>query len=276
MSDIQHKDIKEGGIHTLANWKFSTASERNSAAVLEEDIGKIAHQTNNNTLWWLVSSNPTWKKVLVEGDSAIPIGLAGGSLQGSYPSPLVKPDSHSHTPGVSIPAYPSALPPIGNAGGDLTGNYPNPSLKSIGNIQGVYQRATLTVNNKGLITNIIERPPEEVNTIVDTPDYSDDSDNIATTKYTTQGAIYSNTLAAGETLKINQGYSKEVRGVYSIKGTVVLSGKLHITDTNQESLELNYAVQDLAVPEDYFKLVVSGYSLKNDTKLILKGILKII
>lgn len=59
-----------------------------------------------------------------------PTGPAGGDLSGNYPDPAVVNDSHSHTPGVSIPSYPTSLPPSGPAGGDLSGTYPNPTIDS--------------------------------------------------------------------------------------------------------------------------------------------------
>lgn len=152
---LLHKDIEPRAVHAPYSWVFKDTYERlNVTKVTNADIGKLCRQTDNDTIWKLDSTNPSWTKVLQEGDATTPTGLAGGDLEGSYPNPSIINDSHSHTPGVTIPSYPTRLPPTGLAGGDLQGNYPNPLLSSTGVSPGTYTNPTITVDDRGRLTNI--------------------------------------------------------------------------------------------------------------------------
>lgn len=233
MVDIQHKDIDIADIHKVVNWIWPDETTRLAEVVTSSDLFKVGYQQSDENIYLLINTLPTWKQILGEGSEAIPTGPAGGDLTGNYPDPEVTNDSHEHTPGITIPAYPTTLPPSGPAGGtDLTGTYPNPVLTTTGVSAGTYNRATVEVDSKGRVVSIsanTDPPPAGVSfpgfnnvTLTGTaiaPDvpYEDDSLEIATTKYVTRGNIVYPVLEEGETLTILPGYQKTVFGSYTLE-----------------------------------------------------------
>ncbi len=145
----EHDVIVVGEIHVPYNWTYANAAARAAATgFTSPDLGKLARQLDNNTLWMLVATTPTWVAVGGGGGGA-PTGAAGGDLGGTYPDPDVLQvngvpvDPSGATLGdvltfdgaAFIPDAPAAsATPSGAAGGDLGGTYPNPSVAQV---QGV-------------------------------------------------------------------------------------------------------------------------------------------
>lgn len=163
--DLFHDSLEPKDIHAPYSYVFNNQTERARAIVTQRDIGKLARQLEDGSIWLLWDGAPTWKRVLTEGVPTPPDGPAGGHLMKYYPNPEVRPDSHIHTPGLSIPAYPTSLPPNGPASGpDIEGYYPNlVELRPTGVLQGTYTNPTISIDEKGRVRQATSGVAGEVN-----------------------------------------------------------------------------------------------------------------
>lgn len=64
MTTALHADLALGEIHRAHNWEYATAAAREGASgFVAGDVGKLARQTDENSLWMLISTAPTWARV---------------------------------------------------------------------------------------------------------------------------------------------------------------------------------------------------------------------
>lgn len=65
MTTALHTDLPEGEIHLVYNWKYTTAVQREAATgFATTDVGKLARQLSDETLWMLITASPpAWVQV---------------------------------------------------------------------------------------------------------------------------------------------------------------------------------------------------------------------
>jgi len=57
----QHKDIELEQIHIGYNWTYADAAARTGATgMVSADVGKFARQLDDNSIWMLTATTPTW------------------------------------------------------------------------------------------------------------------------------------------------------------------------------------------------------------------------
>lgn len=60
----EHDIAPLGEIHIPYNWSYANAAARTGATgFIASDVGKLARQTDNNTLWILTATTPTWVQI---------------------------------------------------------------------------------------------------------------------------------------------------------------------------------------------------------------------
>lgn len=69
MADIQHKSIPAAEIHAPYSWLPADATARAALSVVADDVGKLARQLDNETVWRLKSVGPAvWEEFGAKGD----------------------------------------------------------------------------------------------------------------------------------------------------------------------------------------------------------------
>ena len=68
---INHVDLVTTDIHSLRRWVHANSTERLAESVAASDIGKLSHQTDDDSLHVLVSTTPSvWKDITAEAAAA--------------------------------------------------------------------------------------------------------------------------------------------------------------------------------------------------------------
>lgn len=85
-----HKSIALGQIHKPYNWEYADAATRVAdTSVLAADLGKFARQTDDDTIWMLTATTPTWSAVSASASASSyvyppPATLSDAGIAGQY------------------------------------------------------------------------------------------------------------------------------------------------------------------------------------------------
>jgi len=78
---IEHDVIPIGELHKVANWQYANAAARVAATgFIASDVGKFAWQLDNNSIWILTATVPTWVRVGAPTDATYLVQTASSEL----------------------------------------------------------------------------------------------------------------------------------------------------------------------------------------------------
>ncbi len=93
----EHKDLTDA--HIPYAWEYADATEREAGTgFADADVGKLARQLDDNTLWMLTATTPTW--IAVGGGGGGTLGNWSSS-GGNYYGPLVQVPQDANVPAVA-------------------------------------------------------------------------------------------------------------------------------------------------------------------------------
>ena len=229
MKKYSHKEVPANMRHLPYQWEVENIDQVQTLDVTQQEIGGLLYSQVEKQIYQLMDTAPTFRKLVLEGDTSFLDEAIGGDLSGTLRSPRVLQDSHVHTPGVSIPSYPTTLPPSGPVGGDAEGNFPNVYFKATGVNAGTYTSPTLTVDAKGRILSCSSNPIGEANLGLNVGTglaIFREKDGV-TFNYSTITASFPLEIEDGETIKITAPHVMPLQGG-------VFTGHVTMPSTNIE------------------------------------------
>lgn len=140
-----HAELQPGDIHRPYQWTYSTSAERLAATgFAETDVGKLALQTDNMSLWLLDDVTPTW--------SALNADEAGALLAANDLSDVGNADqAFANLGGKSAGKKEAVEFEPGGMRGSLEAQVNDAS----GATAGTYTNPTVTVDDRGRVTSIM-------------------------------------------------------------------------------------------------------------------------
>lgn len=82
---VFHKNITGTNVHVPISWNFASAYPRTSTTgLVTADLYKFARQEDDNSVWMLTSSAPTWKEISGGANSGLNVSDDGTYVKFTY------------------------------------------------------------------------------------------------------------------------------------------------------------------------------------------------